>query len=218
LTQNPKLSLHGYYRSSASFRVRIALNLKGLQYQNFFYHLRKGEQRSECYRALNPQGLVPSLQVDGQILTQSLAIIEYLDEVYPRPPLLPADPIARAKVRAIAQLIACDIHPINNLRVLEYLRVEHSESEATVRRWYAHWVEEGFAALESQLEADPTAAAFCHGDSPGLADICLVPQVVNARNLAIDLTAYPNLVRIADGALALPAFASAHPRNQPDAE
>jgi maleylacetoacetate isomerase len=218
LTLNPKLSLHGYYRSSAAFRVRIALNLKGLEYRNLIYHLRKGEQRSPRYRALNPQGLVPSLEVDGVILTQSLAIVEYLDELYPQPSLLPADPVGRAKVRAMAQLIACDIHPINNLRVLEYLRTEHSESEANVRRWYAHWIEEGFAALEIQLGADRPTAAYCYGDSPSLADICLVPQVVNARNFAIDLKAYPNLVRVADRALALPAFASAHPQNQPDAE
>lgn len=218
MTDGAGYTLHGYYRSSAAFRVRIALNLKGLDYRNIAHHLRKGEQRSEPYLALNPQGLVPSLEVDGLLLTQSLAIIEYLDEIHPTPALLPADPVTRAKARAVAQLIACDIHPINNLRVLRYLRGELAQPEADVNRWYTHWVAEGFTALERQLAERPIDTNFCCGDTPSLADICLVPQVINARNFEIDLSPYPTLVRLAETALALPAFATAHPSNQPDAE
>src|SRR5580693_2409623 len=184
-------TLHGYYRSSAAFRVRIALNLKGLDYRNVAHHLRKGEQKSAGYLELNPQGLVPSLEANGLVLTQSLAIIEYLDELHPEPALLPEDPAGRAKARAIAQLIACDIHPIDNLRVLGYLRGELAQPEAAVNRWYAHWIAEGFAALERQLTARPVDSAFCCGDTPSVADICLAPQVINARNFKVDLTPYP---------------------------
>lgn len=218
MTGSTRYTLHGYYRSSAAFRVRIALNLKGLAYRSVAHHLRKGEHLSEGYLALNPQGLVPSLAADGLLLTQSLAIIEYLDETHPAPPILPAEPAGRARARAIAQLIACDIHPINNLRVLRYLRGELAQPEVEVNRWYAHWITEGFAALEHQLAQRREDSAFCCGDAPSIADICLVPQVINARNFAVDLAAYPTLVRITETALALPAFAAAHPSNQPDAE
>ena len=209
--------LHGYYRSSAAFRVRIALHLKGVAYESVAHHLRRGEQRSDAYLAVNPQGLVPALEADGLVLTQSLAIIEYLDERHPEPALLPPDPAARARARAIAQTIACDIHPIDNLRVLAYLRGELAQPEASVTQWYAHWIAEGFTALEEGFRARPPGA-FCIGDTPTIADICLVPQVINARNFAVDLEPYPLLVAVAERALALSAFAAAHPANQPDAE
>ena len=212
------LTLHGYFRSSASFRVRIALNLKGVAAAHVSHHLRRNEQRAPAYLALNPQGLVPSLQTDdGQVLVQSMAIIEYLDEVYPTPALLPADPAGRARARALADIIACDIHPIDNLRVLRYLRTEMGQDEAAVQRWYNHWITEGFNALEPMLAAGP-AGRFCHGDSPGIADICLVPQVVNSRNYKLDLSPYPTISRIFEACLALPAFADAMPERQPDAE
>lgn len=210
--------LHGYYRSSAAYRVRIAMNLKGRPYEDVFHHLRRDEQRSEDYLAVNPQGLVPSLIIDGNVLTQSLSIIEYLDELYPQPALLPEHPADRARVRALAQLIACDIHPLNNLRVLRYLRTPMGQPEQAVRQWYAHWVTEGFSALETLLVSSKGTGRFCHGDDVGLADICLVPQVANARNFDVDLTPYPTIARIAEEASALPAFVAARPDKQPDAE
>jgi maleylacetoacetate isomerase len=212
------LTLHGYYRSSASFRVRIALNLKGLEATQVSHHLRRNEQRAPDYLALNPQGFVPTLATDdGLMLVQSLAIIEYLDEVHPAPALLPADPAGRARVRALADVIACDIHPIDNLRVLRYLRTELGQDEAAVQRWYNHWIAEGFAALEPMLAAGPPGR-FCHGDSPGLADICLVPQVVNSQNYKLDLSPYPTISRIFETCMAHEAFANAMPQRQPDAE
>lgn len=211
-------TLHGYFRSSAAYRVRIALNLKGIPYANVTYHLRKGEQRSEGYRALNPQGLVPSLEIDGLLLTQSLSMIEYLEERYPQPRLLPEAPEDRARVRALAQLVACDIHPLNNLRVLNYLRTSMGQAEGAVREWYGKWVADGFSAFEVLLRDDKRTGRFCHGDSPGLADLCLVPQVANARAFDVDLALYPTLVRIAQEASLLPAFEKAQPGNQPDAE
>ena len=214
----PKTTLHGYFRSSAAYRVRIALNLKGIAYDNRTYHLRKGDQRTERYLAVNPQGLVPTLDTDGALLTQSLAIVEYLEEQWPTPPLLPSSSLDRARVRAMAQIIACDIHPIDNLRVLAYLRDRLAQPEPVVRDWYAHWVLEGLSSLEVLLSNDPQTGEFCHEDSPGLADLCLVPQVFNARNFAVDLSAFPTVVRIADAAAKLPAFEAAHPMNQPDAE
>ncbi len=212
------MRLHGYFRSSASFRVRIALNLKGIAFEQQTHHLRRGEQQAPAFLALNPQGFVPALEDGGSVLTQSLAIIEYLDEIQPNPPLLPATPLARARVRALAQIVACDIHPIDNLRVLRYLRQPLGHDEATVQAWYNHWIAEGFAALEAMLAASAETGRFCHGDTPGLADICLVPQVVNAANFKLDMAPYPTIQRIFEAAMALPAFARAVPANQPDAE
>ena len=210
--------LHGYYRSSAAFRVRIALHLKGVAFESVPHHLRHGEQRSAAFLRLNPQGFVPCLEIGGAVLRQSLAIIEYLDEAFPAPPFLPAAPLDRAHARALAQIVACDIHPVNNLRMLQYLRRELGAGEAAVETWYNHWIAEGFTALESILASDARTGNFCVGDAPGLADICLVPQVVNAGNYRLDMTAYPTISRIFDACLALPAFANAHPRAQPDAE
>jgi len=212
------MKLHGYFRSSASFRVRIALNLKRIDYESVALHLRRNEQRSPDFLALNPQGFVPALDDEGDVLTQSMAIIEYLDETQPNPPFLPGHPGDRARVRALAQLVACDIHPINNLRVLRYLRDPLGRDEAAVQRWYNHWIAEGFAAFEALIADDDRTGAFCHGDEPGLADICLVPQVVNSQNYALDLTPYPTLRRIHDRCMGLDAFQRAHPKRQPDAE
>lgn len=209
--------LHGYFRSSAAFRVRIALALKGIDAQQIYHHLRHGEQRSPDYLALNPQGLVPALEADGTVLTQSLAIIEYLDETVPGAALLPPDPTARARVRAIAQIVACDIHPIDNLRVLNYLRHDLAQDEASVARWYNHWIASGFEAIEQRL-AEPQTGRFVHGDSPTLADICLVPQVFNAANFKLDLSPFPRIRVIFDHAMTLPAFANSAPQQQPDAE
>jgi maleylacetoacetate isomerase/maleylpyruvate isomerase len=210
------LTLHTYFYSSAAYRVRIALNLKGLPYESVAYDLRKKEHRAEAYLRLNPQGLVPALIEDGHVLAQSLAIIEYLEEIHPEPPLLPASPRERARVRALAQSIACDIHPLNNLRVLRYLLHDMKVPETTKDAWYAHWVAVGFAALEHTLAGDPRTGRFCHGDAPGLADCCLVPQVANARRFKLPLEAYPTIVRIDEAARALPAFAAAAPEAQAD--
>jgi maleylacetoacetate isomerase len=209
--------LHGYFRSSASFRVRIALNLKALPYEQITYRLRRGEQRSATFLAMNPQGLVPALEIDGFVLTESLAIIEYLEEAYPEPPLLPASPAERARVRSLAQIIACDIHPINNLRVLAYLRGQFSIAEDAVGEWYNHWLNDGFSALESRLSSGRSAGTFVHGDTPTLADVALIPQVVNAATYQLDMSPYPIIQRIFASAMALPAFASAQPGHQPDA-
>lgn len=210
-------TLYGYFRSSAAYRVRIALNLKGLAYAQAPVSLLRGEQRSADYLALNPQGLVPALLDKGVLLTQSLAICEYLDEAYPdRARLLPDGAAARAQVRAVAQAIACDIHPLNNLRVLNYLKMELGQDEAARNGWYRHWVATGFAALERQLAASP--GPYCFGDTPTLADVCLLPQVFNAQRFAVDMDAYPLLARIAANLDALPAFADAHPSRQPDAQ
>jgi maleylpyruvate isomerase len=209
--------LHDYFRSSAAYRVRIALNLKGLEYERRFVHLRKGEQRAPEYRKHNPQGLLPTLEVDGQELTQSLAIIEYLDETHPQPPLLPKAPADRAFVRAVALLIACDIHPIDNLRVLQYLAKTLAVDEPKRDDWYRHWIREGFDALEPMLAARATGR-FCLGDTPTLADICLVPQVANAKRLNTPLDAYPRIRSVDAACLALPAFDRAQPQHQPDAE
>jgi maleylpyruvate isomerase len=211
------IALHNYFRSSAAYRVRIALNLKGLAYDYLPVHLVKGEQRAPSYRALNPQALVPLLIDDAETITQSMAIIEYLDEKFPDPPLLPATAEARARVRSIAQAIACDIHPLNNLRVLKYLTGTLGATEDEKNAWYRHWVEVGFSALESQLGADSRTATFCHGTAPTLADICLVPQLANARRSAIAIDPYPTLARIESNCLALDAFARAAPERQPDA-
>jgi maleylacetoacetate isomerase len=208
--------LYGYYRSSAAYRVRIALNLKGLDYRQQAVNLLKGEQRDPAYLALNPQGLVPALLDNGQLLTQSLAICEYLDEAYPATPaLLPSGLLERARVRALALSICADIHPLHNARVMKYLEGELAQPEAARLQWIRHWIANGFAALEQQLAARPMPFAF--GDTPGLLDACLVPQVFAARRFGLDLTPYPHIVRI-DAALAgLPAVAAAHPSLQADA-
>jgi maleylacetoacetate isomerase len=213
------VKLYGYFRSSAAYRVRIALNLKGLAYEAVPVHLLRGggEQHAAAYRALNPQELVPALEDAGRVLTQSLAIIEYLDETHPEPPLLPADPAARARVRALALQIACEIHPLNNLRVLQVLKRDFGLDEAATRRWYRHWVTTGFGALEASLSTSPSGR-FCYGDAPGLADICLVPQLFNARRFDCDLAPYPRICAIDAACAALAPFAAAHPARQPDAE
>ncbi len=209
------MKVYDYFRSSAAFRLRIGLNLKGLNPERVFIHLRKGEQRGEAFRAVNPQGLVPALIDGGHVLTQSLAILEYLDETHPNPPFLPKDAAGRAHARAIALAIACDIHPLNNLRVLNYLRDQLQVNQAAQDDWYRHWVAEGFAAIERMLHGK---GAYCHGDQPGLADICLVPQVFNANRVNTPLAPYPKLMRVFDACMKLPAFDRAQPAKQPDAE
>jgi maleylpyruvate isomerase len=210
------MKLHGYFRSSASYRVRIALNLKGLSAEHLTRHLRKGEQRDPSYLAINPQGLVPTLQDDtGSILTQSLAIIEWLDEIHPTPPLLPKDPLRRAHVRAFAQVLACDTHPIQNLKVLSRLR-ELGLPEEKVTGWAAWANREGLSACETLIAGEP--GPFCFGAAPTIADLCLVPQLANARRFGVDLAAYPRLLRAETAAKDLKAFADAAPERQPDAE
>ena len=218
------MKLYGYFRSSASYRVRIALNLKGLPYEVIPVHLLRngGEQFSPDYRKLNPDALVPVLvdEVNGEerALTQSIAIIEYLEEAHPAPPLLPRDPLDRAFVRGIALSIACDIHPLNNLRVLRYLVRNLNVSEDDKNAWYRHWCEQGLASIETMLSRDSRTGRFCYGDTPTLADCCLVPQVANAQRLNCDLSAMPTVMRINEACLALDAFAKAAPADQPDAE
>ncbi|MGQ9365789.1 maleylacetoacetate isomerase [Azospirillum sp. ST 5-10] len=212
------MKLYGYFRSSAAYRVRIALNLKGLTADLVAVHLRRGEQTAPAYAALNPQRLVPALEDEGTVLTQSLAIVEYLDERHPHPPLLPVDPADRARVRALALAVACDIHPLNNLRVLNHLRDRLGLDEAARNDWYRHWVADGFRAIEAMLAGDPRTGRLCHGDTPTLADVALVPQVYNAERFAVDLAPYPTIRRVTDAARALDAFAAAAPERQPDAE
>jgi maleylacetoacetate isomerase len=210
--------LYGYFRSSAAFRVRIALNLKGVAYENAFVHLTRGggEQLQGAYAALNPQKLVPALKVDEALLTQSMAIIEYLNDLYPEPSLLPASAADRAWVRAVSQAIACDIHPLNNLRVLRYLTGPLALAEAQKDEWYRHWCREGLAAVEAMVA--PRAGTYCLGDTLTMADVLLVPQLFNARRFAVDLAAMPTLLRIEAVCLTLPAFRDALPENQPDAK
>jgi maleylacetoacetate isomerase len=210
------MKLFGFFRSSAAFRVRIALNLKGLSYEDSFIHLRRGDQRGDEFRAVNPQGLVPALEIDGHTLIQSMAIAEYLDETHPEPPFLPPDPAGRARVRALAAIVASDIHPINNLRVLRYLSRPLGHDQAAIETWYNHWIASGFEAFERLLAGDPRTSAFCEGDRPGLADLALVPQVVNSERYRLDLSPYPTLARIYATCMKLDAFAAAHPTNQPD--
>jgi maleylacetoacetate isomerase len=211
--------LYGYWRSTAAWRVRIALNLKGLAWESVPVHLLRdgGEQRTPAFLALNPQGLVPALDIDGRVLTQSLAIIEYLDETRPQPPLLPSDPGGRARARSLAQLVAADIHPLNNLRVLQQLRDRFSLDEAQRDAWYRHWVGEGLGALEARLAGEPGSGRFCHGDTPGLADCCLVPQLYNARRYGCPLGEFPAILAIEAACLELDAFKAAAPDVQPDA-
>jgi maleylacetoacetate isomerase len=210
------MKLYGYFRSSAAFRLRIALNLKKLDYDQAFIHLRRGDQSAPEFLGVNPQGLVPALEVDGQTLIQSLPIIEYLDETHPAPPLLPPDSAGRARVRALAAIVACDIHPFNNLRVLRYLHRPLGLDQTAIGAWYNHWIAAGFDAFERLLAGDSRTGKFCHGDRPGLADIALVPQVVNAERYRLDMTPYPTIMRIFQTCMQLDAFAKAHPGQQPD--
>ena len=207
-----KALLYDYFRSSASYRVRIALNLKGVKYEQRPINLAKGAQKKGEYRSLNPQGFVPMLEIDGHRLTQSLSIIVYLDQKYCDPPLMPADPADAAHVRSLALSVACDIHPLNNLRVLKYLRGPLGVSEDAKDEWYRHWVVEGLGALEEM--ARPRAGAFLFGDSPTIADVCLVPQLYNARRFSVPLSDYPTLRRADETASAHAAFAAAHPDRQ----
>ena len=210
------MKLHGYFRSSAAYRVRIALNLKGLRADQLPHHLRKGEQCAPSYLAINPQGLVPTLEADtGSILTQSLAIIEWLDETHPTPPLLPNDPLRRARVRAFAMAIACDTHPVQNLKVLSRLR-QLGIVEEKVTEWAAWVNREGLAACEALIALEP--GPFCFGNSPTMADLCLIPQLGNARRFGVEVSAYPRLLQAEAAAKELPAFADAAPECQPDAE
>lgn len=211
--------LHNYYRSSTSYRVRIALEMKGIRYTYVPHHLRHGEHLEPAYLAVNPQGLVPALVwSDGTLLTQSLAIMEFLDETVPDPPLLPGDIAGRARVRMLAQVIACDIHPVNNLRVLTSLRTTFGAGDQDVINWFRHWVNEGFEPLEKMLSSSSGTGRFCHGDNPTLADICLGAQVTNNARFAVDMTPYPVISRIHAACMDLPAFARAAPQNQIDAE
>ena len=212
------MKLHTYFRSSAAFRVRIALNLKGLAYDAAFVHLARGEHRKPDYTALNPQSLLPTLEDGGQLLTQSLAIIEYLEETRPRPPLLPKDPFERARVRSLALLIACEIHPLNNLRVLQHLKRALGQGEEQVNAWYRHWIADGLAKLEAQLAGTQGTGRYCHGDAPTLADCCVVPQIFNAQRYQCDTTPYPETMRVFAECMKLNAFDRAQPAKQPDAE
>lgn len=215
------LRLYSYWRSSAAYRVRIALALKGLAFETIPVHLVRdgGEQNQPGYLALNPQGRVPLLEHDGVVISQSLAILDYLEEAFPDTTrLLPDGAAARARVRSLAQLVACDIHPLNNLGVLQYLKNKLEVSSEASGGWYRHWIEVGFTALERRLAGEGETGRFCHGDLPGLADLCLVPQVYNARRFDIDLSAYPLITSIDANCLALDAFAGALPEAQPDAE
>lgn len=214
------LTLYSYFRSSAAFRVRIALAIKRLPFETVPVHLLRdgGEQHAAAYRALNPAELVPAIVADGHGLTQSLAIIEFLEETHPHPPLLPTGALARARVRALALAIACDIHPLNNLRVLRYLQKEFLIDEGRRNDWYRHWIRVGFAAVERMLAADALDGRYCHGDAPGLADCCLVPQVFNARRLQVPLDDYPTILRVQENCMQLEAFRRAAPEAQADAE
>lgn len=210
--------LHNFFRSSTSTRLRAALNLKGLEYTYKSYALRAGEAETPEYLRLNPQGLVPAFELaDGTTLTQSMAIIEWLDETHPTPPLLPDDPNARAQLRALAYMIAFEIHPLNNLRVLQYIEQNHGQDEAGIARWFAHWVHTTFVPLEQMLATSPLTGHYCHGDAPGLADLCLYAQIWNNRRFAIDTRPYPTIERIFVALDQLDAFRDAAPPNQPDA-
>ena len=212
------MKLFTYFRSSAAFRVRIALNLKGLAYEPVFVHLARGDHRKPEYAGKYPQGLLPTLVTQGQALSQSLAIIEYLDETHPHPALLPKDPAGRARVRSLALLVACEIHPLNNLRTLQYLKRGLGQTEEQVGTWYRHWIADGLGKLEADLAASSVAGRFCYGDAPSLADCCLVPQIFNARRYDSDLTPYPGVMRVFDECMKLEPFARAQPSRQPDAE
>jgi maleylpyruvate isomerase len=212
------MKFYGYFRSSAAYRCRIAFNLKGIKPEMLYIHLRRGEQRSSEFLALNPHGLVPALDVDGHLLIQSLAIMEWLDETYPDPPLLPKDSLERACVRAMALSIVADIHPLQNLRVMNHIRDTYNQDQAGMFAWSRHFIQNGLGALEKQINASGKAGQFCFGDTPGLADICLVPQMFSARRFNVDVSNFTTLNRIQAGCEALQAFAEAHPEQQPDFE
>lgn len=212
------MKLYTYFRSSAAFRVRIALNLKGLAYEPAFVHLAKGEHHKPEYSALNPQALVPTLEDGGRLLTQSLAIIEYLEETHPQPPLLPKDAFARARARSLALLVACEIHPLNNLRTLTHLKKVLGQSEEQVNAWYRHWIADGMAKLESAMARTAGTGKYSQDDAPGIADCCLVPQVFNAQRYKCDLAPYPTVMRVFDACMRLESFDRAQPGKQPDAE
>jgi len=212
------MKLYGYFRSSASYRVRIALNMKGLDYDQVSVHLAKGKQYDREFSAISPQNLVPVLEDDGQLLYQSLAIIQYLEEKFPEPRLLPKDSPGRNRVRSLALISACEIHPLNNTRVLAYLTDTLKLTEEQKNAWYRHWVTVGFTALEKRLATEKETGKFCNGDTPGFADITLVPQVANANRFKVDLTPFPTIRRINDECLKLEPFRKAMPQNQPDAE
>lgn len=213
------LTLHTYWRSSCSYRVRIALHLKGLEYESRPVHLVRngGEQHSRQYRIINPQGLVPALEHDSLVLTQSLAIVEYLEEAFPHPPLLPADAAERARVRGLAMLVACEIQPLANLGTQQFLANTLEVDEGGREAWTRHHIHKGFMALEQRLSSEGDTGLFCHGDTPGLADLCLVPQMYNARRIGCQLDTFPTLTRIDAACRAIPAFAAAAPEAQPDA-
>lgn len=212
------MKLYGYFRSSAAYRVRIACNLKGLKPEAAFVHLRKGEQRGEAFLGLNPQGLVPALETDGRVLTQSLAIIEWLEETHPRPSLLPSDPADRAWVRSLAYLLAADTHPLTNLRVLNYLKTDLGQDQSGVDAWCRKWIETGLAAFDAMLARSPRPGRFSFGDEPTLADVCLAPQVFSAARFNADVAPLANVQRVHTACEALAAFADAHPFRQPDFE
>lgn len=212
------MKLYSYFRSSAAYRVRIALNLKGVAYETVPVHLVKGEHHTDSYLSINPQGRVPLLEDQGQYLTQSLAMIEYLEEIHPEIALLPRKPVDRAYVRSLALIVACDIHPVNNLGVLTYLQKMCGVSAELKDAWYRHWVESGLASIESMLAKDARTGRFCYGDTPTMADCVLVPQLFNARRFNCDLSAMPTILRIDAECATLPAFIDAAPANQPDAE
>lgn len=211
------MKLYTFFRSSASFRVRIAMNYKGLAYEPALVSLPKGEHLEEKYKSVNAQGLVPALEDGGRILTQSLAIIEYLDEAHPGPKLLPSDPVDRHYVRAFSQIIACEIHPLNNLRTLKHIRKAYNLDEEGVNTWYRHWIAEGFEMMESFLRRERRSGKFCFRDQVTMADCCLVPQVFNAQRYKCDLAPYPTVTRLHEECMRLDAFVSAQPSNQPDA-
>ena len=211
------MKVYGYWRSSAAYRLRIALALKNLSYEYAAINLAAGAHNEAQWGAINPQNLVPVLEQDGDRLYQSLAIIEYLEEMYPQPPLLPPTPLERARVRSLALIVACEIHPLNNPRVLNYLTGKVGTSEEQKLAWYSHWVSAGFTALEKRLATERGTGAYCHGDAPGLADVCLVPQVANAVRFKVDLEPFPLIRRINATCLEHEAFRQAAPQNQPDA-
>jgi maleylacetoacetate isomerase len=214
------IRLYTYWRSSAAFRVRIALNVKGITYEAVPTHLLRGggEQHTAAYRAINPQGLVPALEEADSLIAQSLAIIEYLEETHPQPPLLPAVPTARAAVRAMALSIVCDIHPLNNLRVLQYLRAEFGQGDDAIARWNREWISRGFTALETWIARHSADGRYCFGSGVTLADVCLLPQVFNARRVQLDLAPWPSVAAVSRHLEVLPAFAAARPEVQPDAQ
>ncbi|MDD0815163.1 maleylacetoacetate isomerase [Curvibacter sp. HBC28] len=212
------MKLYNFFRSGTSHRLRIALNLKGLKPEYLAVDLRREEHLCAAFKAVNPQGLVPALVLDdGEVLIQTPAILEWLEETHPTPPLLPADAAGRARVRALAALVACDIHPVNNRRILETLRHQFGADEAAINAWCGRWISEGFDALEALLASDPTRGRFCHGDRPTLADVTLVPQIESARRFQVDLSRWPRISAIDAACAALPAFADAAPGRQPDA-